>query len=300
MSIKKKLIELLNQILYLKTKSLTNSSISDNDVLIHYKNILSIIINTEQFSLTKILLLIEDYLRTINSVREHYEYEETNYITIHSTLRKTLFEEISLLKKQGASSIYSRLLFLTASLNPLIPSRVDLSKYYANLNNILSIPVPPSASEAKIIDLLLSTDTIGIVPGSIYSTWVLETLVNELISNQNSVEIIVCRENYDYNINVKNIYRLMRECIDNKLINLKETSCLRISSLKETDYLIICNNLAIYNILDNIDKFGSNTSSNYLIVFNPLNTVLVENFGIAPVVISISTLKNILFEINNK
>lgn len=298
MSIRKNIVELFNQILYSKTKLLTNSSIGDKDVLTHYRNLLSIVANIEQFTLSKTLLLIEEYLRSIDSVREYYNREEANYITIHAAMRKSLLEEVSILKIQGASSICSRLLFLMASLNPLISYRIDCSKYYVNLHNILSMTAPPGASEAKIIDLVTSSDTVSIIPGNIYSTWVLETLVNELLVNQINVEILVCRENYDLNISMKGIQRLLREIVDKKEIVLNEIDCLKKYSYRESDYMIISNNLAIYSILDDIDKFKY--SSYYLVAFNPINTVLVEKLGIAPVVLSISTLKNILFEIDIK
>ncbi|MET1159911.1 MAG: hypothetical protein ABWW65_03025, partial [Thermoprotei archaeon] len=212
---------------------------------------------------------------------------------LHHILKKALVEESNILRIQGAFSVLSRLLFLTAVVNPIIHIEPDLTKYIFKINSILSMPVPPKASDAKVLDLLKSGDSVTVVTGSIYSVWVLQVLIDEMLNMGIKPDVLICSQEYELNISSKNYMRYFREYIDRKIVKIYD--CLtRITELYDlTDTItIILNNLVLYKILDTIRHYRG--SDNILLAFNPLNTPLQLVFGSTPLVISVSTLKKML------
>ncbi len=287
------LLSLLNNLLFFKTRLLFRKTTNEHKLFNHYRNIFSIISNIDTLSLTKPCILVEKYFRSVGYLKEYYDLEEAEYISIHGVLRKALAEEVNILRIQGASSIYSRMLFLLASLNYLVLFKPELARYSLQLNNILSMPVPPQADEAKILDLLKPGEEITFIPGNIYSAWALEILIKDLISQGYRVKLLVCNEEFELNINKNNVLRYWRQIIDKEGVELVFINCYKGLLSTNSSVVVVLNNLLIFHILDKIGELTDH--DNAILVFNPMYTVLQEILGSTPIVISISSLRNILF-----
>jgi len=284
---------LIHAIILSKLKLLIrNKKISIDAITRHYKNMLSIVVNIDKIELAKTALLIEKYSRSVPSIKEYYDLEEASYIELHYVLRKALLDEVGIMRIQGASALLSRLLFLLAVTNPVIHYRIDLTKYLSYLNTVLSMPVPPRASEAKVVDLLKPGDRIGVVVGSIYSLWILEVFLREALDEGFKISLYICSEEYELNANRRNYTRYLRgllEEVDIAVVNCVE--CLEREAL-QNELLVVTNNLAVLSIIDclSTDKSLDNT----LLLFNPINTPLQEVFGSTPIAMSVEGIRNSL------
>lgn len=288
------ILSLLNDLIYFKTKLLISKIINQrNDLFKYYRNILTIIANTERLSLAKTITLVETYLRSIDHIREYYSREEANYILEHKVFIKALNDTINILEVQGALSIYSRILFLIASLNHLITYKPDLSRYLLRLNNLLTLPVPPHADDAKIIDFVKPGEEIIFVPGSIYTLWALEILIEKLLSRDYYIKLLICNNDFELCISKNNVMRYWKHLISKDKIKIEFIDCNNIASLFKHNTTVIINKLVIYHILDNINRLTK--TLNPILVFNPSYTVLQKILGHTPIVISVTSLRDILF-----
>jgi len=290
------LIEFMEKIISTRLYTLLETSIREEEKYQHYRNLISIIIGLDKPSVYKTAFLSEKYLRSIPEIRKYYELKEANYLEIHSILRKALYDEVKILNIQGAESLLSRILFLLASISHILPYAPDLSKYILQLSNILAIPVPPKADEAKAIDLLKPGEEIDLFVGDIHSFWIIEVLTSILNNRGYYVKLIFCLEEYETNINYNNYKRYIQLLGNKESIQVDFIKCSQLNSstyLGEETFIII-NNLILYHIIDNIDKLHG---SNIYLVFNPNNTPLQKILGSIPIVISIENLRNILLKI---
>ncbi len=287
------LLSMVNSILSNKINILLKSRVKGQDLFKHYRNMLSIMLSIDEPSIYRVALLLEKYIRSIESVREYYDLEEAEYIQIHHVLKKSLTDEIGLLKIQGASSILSRLLFLAASVNPLIAGKPELAKYVLQLANILSMPVPPQADEAKVVDLLKPSEELWVFAGSLYSLWVLDLFLRELVDRGYHVSLYICSEAYELNLSGLNASRHLKNMPSQ--LRIEEVDCGKIIVREDSGvFKLVLNNLAIYRVLDTM--YRHREVGNTVLVFNPIGSPLQEILGLTPIVISIESLKNILFK----
>jgi len=283
----------INEVLANKLMVLYKSGIYGYNLYNYYRGLASIILNIDKPSIYKTSLLMDRYIRSIEFVKKYYEMMIAKYIDIHPFLVKSLRDEINILLIQGAESLLSRILFLIASMNHVIDIEADVGKYVANLNNILSIPVPPRAGDAKAIDLVKPGDNVCILIGDIQSLWAWSVFLNELFRNEANPIIHVCDEQYGLNTTISYLRRFLPMDMRKNPEVINSHECvLSLNMLNDCDYILVANKLAIYSVIDNIDK---KYPYNILLLLNPVNTTLGVLTGSTPIVINIMDFKNILF-----
>ncbi len=286
------LIRIIEKIIEHKISILLSTDLSPRNKYEHLKNMFSIVINIDIPSIYRTAYMLEKYMQTIDQVKKLYEVREATYITIHYNLRKNLYEEVEILKIQGAETLLSRILFLAASINKLIGLTPLPSKYLLNLNKILSMPVPPSSEEARTLDLINPGNRICIFPGSINLLWIYVVVIKELMRKGYNITLYVSKESYEDSLYRGNVTRYINE-LDSIDIFFTEP-CREILCNRRCALSIIANIPCIYYILDNLETLDN--LGNTLLVFNPIKTPLEETLGLTPIVISVESLRNILFK----
>jgi len=285
-------LSLLHDILFHKLNMLLSIQ-SDKPVHKHYKNILYIAANLDESNFMKTIILIEKYIHSIDYLREYIDRSVNEYMLLHETLRKILYDETRILEIHGAITLNSRLLNLASSLNYIVPYKPPVEKYLKITGEVLSKPIPPQADEAKILDNIESDSRATLIPGSIYSTWVLNVLVDMLIKQGVRVAIYICSERYEFNIYSGNYTWFFKDYLFNQSIEFKITDCSREHLIipSPSDICIVMNSLAILNVINNIEYYSN---KDLLLAFNPYYTTIQNYVYNAPIVMSVNNLRDML------
>jgi hypothetical protein len=269
--------------------------LGDEKIWLHYRNLVALMLTMNNPQPYKFLVLANKYVYSTSTGRRYYGMIEAEYLEVNNQLVKSLFDEIGILKIQGAETILSRLLFLLASINRIEVTRDTLLNYFSKINTILSIPTPPKASNARIIDLATEQSRIGLFIGTVNTWWVISVLIRLLAEKNIDYELIVFDNSFEDYITSNNINRYMQD--QGVKISIAKQEHLNIEELgRRYDLLFIANYLAVMKIIEEYICIGEKTiyGENILLVFNPINTPLEEVFGMSPIVINVNDLKNII------
>jgi len=264
---------------------------SDERVYEYYRGVLSIVLSMDEPALFKAFSLIERYLRELKCIKLFIEEAESKYSTVHDVLKKLLISELELMKIHGALTLYSRLVFMNASLNYLIPLKPDISKYVTRIRSFLTAPTPPQADESRIVDLLKPGDTVAVIPGDIHGAWILEVFAKMLAEAGVAVKILLCSERYWTSL-CRYSYRVFRDLESG--VEVLFTDCSKLAVTPDTGLLLVSHPLVVIKFIENLASSGNYSDSGVLLAFNPQNTVLQKLFGPTPVVISTASLKSLL------
>jgi hypothetical protein len=269
--------------------------LGDDKIWLHYRNLVALMLTMNNPQPYKFLVLANKYVYSTNTGRRYYGIVEAEYLEVNNQLVKSLFDEISILKIQGAETILSRVLFLLASINRIEVTRDTLLNYLSKINTILSIPTPPKASNARIIDLATEQSRIGLFIGTVNAWWVINVLIRLLAEKNIDYELIVFDDSFEDYITFNNINRYIQN--QEAKISIAKQEHLNIGELsKRYDLLVIANYLAVMKIVEEYLCLGEKTmyGENTLLVFNPISTPLEEVFGMSPIVINADDVKNFI------
>lgn len=288
------ILEMIHYMLKHRMKPFLSYS-SNNDIWRHYKNLITLIVNMNEYSMYKFALLSNMYIYSTHEGRKFYDLRKAEYLDINYSLLKALREEIKLLKIHGAESLFSRILFLAASVNRLDTTRELVIKYVKKLGNILTIPVPPQADSARVLDHVSSSNRVGFIMGSIYTWWILKNIIDLLLDRGVHIEIILFRDHYEDYVSRDDVKRLRIDgfntdihYIDPARIDLAKISR-RYDIVLNINYLVT---LYVIESLIHSEKPLERSLVNIINIFNPANTPLEEVFGLSPIIISLDELRN--------
>jgi len=110
-------IEILSDYIHSVADLIAGLCGSDERAYEYYRGVLSIVLSMDEPALFKAFGLIERYLRGLKCIKLFVEEAESKYYTVHDVLKKLLISELELMKIHGALTLYSRLVFMNASLN---------------------------------------------------------------------------------------------------------------------------------------------------------------------------------------
>jgi len=285
-------LSLLHDILFHKLNMLLSIQ-SDKSIHKHYKNILYIASNLDESNFVKTIILVEKYIHTIDYLRAYIDRSVNEYMLIHETLRKILYDETRILEIHGALTLNSRLLNLASSLNYIIPYKPPVEKYLKIAGEVLTKPISPQADEAKILDNIEFESKVLLIPGSIYSTWVLNVLVDQLIKQGVQIAMYICSEKYEFNVYSNNYTWFFKDYLFNKNIEFKIIDCSKesLNIPSSINVCIVMNSLAILNIINNMEDY---LDRSILLAFNPHYTTIQNYIYNAPIIMSVSNLRDML------
>ncbi len=269
--------------------------LGDEKIWLHYRNLAALMLTMNNPRPYKFLVLANKYVYSTNTGRRYYGMNEAEYLEVNNQLVKSLSDEVSILKIQGAETLLSRLLFLLASINRIEIPRDTLLNYFSKINTILSIPTPPKASNARIIDLATEQSRIGLFVGTVNTWWVISVLIRLLAEKNIGYELIVFDNSFEDYITSNNISRYIQgQDIKTSIAKQEHLSIEELG--RKYDLLFIANYLAVMKIIEEYLCLGEKImyGENTLLVFNPIGTPLEEVFGMSPIIINANDVKNII------
>ncbi|ADI32366.1 hypothetical protein [Staphylothermus hellenicus] len=288
------ILKMIHYMLKHRMKPFLNYS-SNNDIWRHYKNLVTLIVNMNKLSMHKFALLSNKYIYSTREGRKFYDLRKAEYLDINYSLIKALRDEINLLRIHGAESLFSRILYLAASVNRLDTTRESVIKHVRKLGDILTIPVPPQADSARVLDHVSSSSRVGFIVGSIYTWWILKNIIDLLLDRDVLIEIILFKDKYEDYVSRDDVKRLhIRELsidilyIDPVKIDLEKMS-------RKYDIILNTNYLVTIYVIESLilnKKSLDKSRVNIINIFNPINTPLEEVFGLSPIIISLDELRN--------
>ncbi len=226
-----------------------------------------------------------------------YRIEINNYLKMHNILSRRLDEELKYLKIQGYESVGSKLLFILSSMVRWSPLMVtEVVKYANRVNELLKIPIPPWAENARIIDLLNPGSKVLFFLGSILTSWIIGSILDILHEKKVEINIMVCRQEYEDYVNLQNAYSLFGDHAQ----NIYAVDCSKAEAIIDQwshghDLVVNSNYLSILSLIDGLiaNNIPADISSQgILFVFNPKDTPMyrLARFGQFSVVASLEEL----------
>ncbi len=238
--------------------------------------------------------LINNYLFKKSVLSTYRGRLLANYLVIHSGLSRRVEEEVALLKIQAPETIGSRLSLILSSLNRWNPVSInELLTIKRRFTDLLSVATPPWADHGRLIDSLTGDLGVGLMPGTMLSSWILLGLYNYLTGRGIDTSILVCDEVVDDYID-KEVLRRVSKSSDRIIVEEVNCSNYRslLNDLASRHSLVFCFNhsviLAIADAIveDNISKVNTSLFDRVYVGFNPTSTPLEELFKGKPVVIA--------------
>ncbi len=170
------------------------------------------------------------------------------------------------------------------------------SKICNRVNELLKIPIPPWAENARIIDLLNPGSKVLFFLGSILTSWIIGSILDILHEKKVEMNIMVCRQEYEDYVNLQNAYSLFGDHAQ----NIYAVDCSKAEAIIDQwshghDLVVNSNYLSILSLIDGLiaNNIPADISSQgILFVFNPKDTPMyrLARFGQFSVVASLEEL----------
>ncbi len=238
--------------------------------------------------------LVNNYLLKKNVLSTYRGRLLANYLMVHNGLSRRVNEEIGLLRVQAPESIGSRLSLILSSLNRWIPVSInDLLTIKRRFTDLLSVAAPPWADHGRLIDSTPGDMRVGLMPGTMLSSWILLGLYNYLVDKGIDTRLLICSGVIDDYINKDVLRRISK---GSSVLRIEEVNCsssrtLLIDLARSRSLVFSFNYIIILAVIDaivenSINRIDTSLFDRVYVGFNPTNTPLEQLFRGRPVVIA--------------